>query len=115
MVSKPTRTPTFMIAGAPKSGTTALYEYLQTHPQVFVTDPKEPLFFAEDVGWHREIVTREEYDRLFDAARPQHTAIGEASAWYLHSSVALPQIAREFPEVKLIVMLRQPAEMLRSL
>jgi len=115
MVSPVRREPTFIIAGAPKCGTTALYEYLQTHPQVFVTDPKEPHFYAEDLGDHREIFSRREYQALFAGAGPQHTAIGEASAWYLHSSVAVPQIARELPHTKLIVMLRQPVDMLRSL
>jgi Sulfotransferase domain len=104
-----------MIVGAPKCGTTALYEYLQTHPQVFITDPKEPLYFAEDIGAHRNVFSRTEYESLFSTAGPQHLAIGEASAWYLHSSVALPTVKREFPDVKLIVMLRNPVEMVRSL
>ena len=52
MVCDISRGPTFMIVGAPKCGTTALYEYLQTHPQIFISDPKEPLYFAEDLGAH---------------------------------------------------------------
>jgi hypothetical protein len=104
-----------MIAGAPKCGTTALYEYLQTHPQVFLSDPKEPHFYADDLGAHRIIDTREEYEHLFSAAGPQHLAIGEASACYLHSAVALTQIARELPDIKLIIMLRNPVELIRSL
>jgi sulfotransferase family protein len=115
MVCENTRKPTFMIVGAPKCGTTALYEYLRTHPQVFISDPKEPHFYAEDLGAHRSIFTRAEYDRLFSAAGSQHSAIGEASAWYLHSQVALPTISRELPDTKLIVMLRNPVELLRSL
>lgn len=115
MVRNTLRKPTFMIAGAPKCGTTALYEYLQTHPQVFLSDPKEPHFYADDLNGHRSIVTRAEYERLFSAAGPQHLAIGEASPCYLHSAVALPQIARELPGIKLIIMLRNPVEMIRSL
>src|SRR4051812_4112884 len=87
--------PTFMIVGAPKCGTTALYEYLQTHPQIFISNPKEPLFYAEDLGAHRNVFSRGEYEKLFSTAGPQHLAIGEASAWYLHSSVALPTVKRE--------------------
>src|SRR6185295_10222300 len=115
MVRNSTRKPTFLIAGAPKCGTTALYEYLQTHPQVFLSDPKEPHFYANDLGAHRTIVTRGQYEKLFSAAGPQHLAIGEASAWYLHSAVALPAVARELPDAKLIVMLRNPVELIRSL
>src|SRR5438046_517218 len=95
--------PTFMIVGAPKCGTTALYEYLQTHPQVFISDPKEPHYFAEDLGAHRTVFNRAEYNALFSAAGSQHLAVGEASAWYLHSSVALPKVKCEFPDIKLIV------------
>ena len=115
MVSHANREPTFMIVGAPKCGTTALYEYLQTHPQVFISDPKEPHYFADDLGAHRSVYTRDEYDKLFAAAGPEHRAVGEASAWYLHSTLALPRIARELPNTKLIVMLRQPVDLLRSL
>jgi hypothetical protein len=82
---------------------------------VLLSDPKEPHFYAEDLGNHREVFTQTEYDRLFAAARPEHLAIGEASAWYLHSWVALPRVARELPDTKLIVMLRNPAELVLSL
>src|SRR5262249_437877 len=42
-------------------------------------------------------------------------AIGEASAWYMHSPVALPKIKQELPNIKLIIMLRNPVELVRSL
>jgi len=84
--------PTFMIIGAPKCGTTALYEYLQTHPQIFITEPKEPHFYADDLGDHRMIGTRAEYDELFKGVTANHLAVGEASACYMHSSVAMPKI-----------------------
>jgi hypothetical protein len=103
-----------VIAGAPKCGTTALYQYLQRHSRLFLTDPKEPHYFADDLLTHRTIVKRSDYIRLFERAGPAQL-IGEASAWYLHSMVAIPQLLRHRPDVKLIVMLRQPAELLASL
>lgn len=115
MIASERPRPNFMIAGAPKCGTTALYEYLSTHPRVFLTDPKEPHFYAEDLGDHRSVFTRAEYEALFAGVPPHNAAIGEASAWYLHSAVALPRIAQELADIKLIVMLRNPVEMLRSL
>jgi hypothetical protein len=115
MVCDIARKTNFMIAGAPKCGTTALYEYLQTHPQVFLPAIKEPAFFAEDVGDHREARTQAEYERLYTAAGPEHLAIGDASAWYMHSAVALPRIAKELPGTKFIIMLRNPVELVRSL
>src|SRR5262245_9050935 len=109
------RLPNFMIAGAPKSGTTALYRYLQTHPQIFLSEPKEPHFHAEDLGDHRQVVTREAYLKLFEHVRPEQTAVGEASVWSMHSSHALEKVSAEMPDIRLVVMLRSPVEMLRSL
>lgn len=107
--------PNFMIAGAPKCGTTALYRYLQTHPQVFLTEPKEPHYYAEDLGAHREVPQREAYLRLFDKVQPQHRAIGEASVWYMHSAHALERVKVEHPNVKLLILLRNPVDFVRSL
>ena len=42
------RLPDFFIVGHAKCGTTALYEMLKRHPQVFMSDPKEPMFFARE-------------------------------------------------------------------
>ena len=44
--------PNFFLFGAPKCGTTALYEYLRTHPNVFLPRLKEPHFFADDFLVH---------------------------------------------------------------
>jgi hypothetical protein len=108
------RGPSFIIAGGPKCGTTAIYQYLSTHPRIFLTTPKEPHFYADDLGTHREVQTRSEYERLFRQVTAQHQAIGEASVCYMHSKVALPKVRAEFPDVKLIVVLRQPIDFLRS-
>lgn len=107
--------PNFIIGGAPKCGTTALYEYLQTHPQVFLTNPKEPHYYAEDLGDHRSVFTHDEYQRLYAPATEQQTAVGEASVWYLHSSVALSRVKQDLPDVRLIILLRQPIDFLCSL
>src|SRR5688572_12731015 len=67
------RLPNFIIIGAAKSGTTALYHYLKQHPQVYMCPVKEPRFFAFEQGdlefsgpgdreLHRStVVTLEEY------------------------------------------------------
>jgi hypothetical protein len=57
--------PDFIIGGAPKCGTTALFEYLNQHPQVFTSTPKEPHFFASEGGETRVRgmrFTRKEYE-----------------------------------------------------
>lgn len=112
---RPMPLPNFMIAGAPKCGTTALYRYLQTHPQVFLTEPKEPHFYAEDLGAHREVPQREAYLRLFDNVQPQHRAIGEASVWYMHSAHALERVKADHPDIRLLILLRNPVDFVRSL
>src|SRR5690349_21884975 len=87
--------PNFFIVGAPKCGTTALYEYLRPHPNVFLPRVKEPHFFATDLGTYPAVKTRAAYDRLFADSLAEHTRVGEASVYYLRSSAALANI-REF-------------------
>lgn len=114
------RLPTFLIIGAAKSGTTSLYRYLMQHPQVFMSDPKEPRFFAYDGGLpdfggpgdrhaHRYTVTTwDAYTALFaDATAP---AIGEASPIYLYSAEAPARIHHHLPDVHLIAVLRNPVD-----
>src|SRR5262245_3782032 len=71
--------PDFVIAGAPKCGTTALYQYLQMHPRLFLCDPKEPHYFADDLLAHRTIVNHSDYLSLFEHA-DREQLVGEASA-----------------------------------
>ena len=107
--------PNFFIVGAPKCGTTALYEYLRPHPNVFMPEVKEPHFFAKDLGTYPRIKTDEEYAGLFAAATDQHLRIGEASVYYLRSSVAIPNIRQFNPEAKIIAMFRNPVDMVASM
>lgn len=107
--------PNFFIVGAPKCGTTALSEYLRGHPAVFLSRPKEPHFFAEDLPGTRYVTELPDYLRLFAARRPEQAAVGEASVWYLHSSLAIRRIHDFNPDARLVVMLRNPLAMIPSL
>jgi hypothetical protein len=116
--------PNFLIIGAAKSGTTALYRYLEQHPQVFMSPHKEPKFFAyenavmdyrgpgDDERRNRfTVTTLDAYTRLFDGVTAQHLAIGEASTSYLAlAQQAAPRIRHHLPGVKLIAMLRHPVD-----
>ena len=108
-------TPNFFIVGAPKCGTTALYEYLRPHPSIFMPRHKEPHYFASDLGTYPFIKTLADYQRLFDGARPQHLRVGEASVYYLRSTTAIANIRAFNPDAKLIAMFRNPVEMVHSL
>ncbi len=115
------RIPDFFIVGHPKSGTTALYEMLKRHPQIFMPDLKEPRFLASDLhsrfaptGSSAVPNTLEEYLALFAPARPEQR-VGEASPSYLRSRAAAAAIAELQPEARIIAILREPADFLRSL
>jgi hypothetical protein len=99
----------------PKCGTTALYEYLRDHPQIFLPSLKEPHFFSEELRAHRSVFSWKDYVKLFAGAGPAHRAVGEASPYYLPSRVALPRIRSQMKDARLIVMLRPPDAFLRSL
>jgi len=105
--------PNFIIAGAPKCGTTSLYNYLQQHPEVYMPEVKEPCFFFSETAsqlppW-TSIRTLKDYQKLFQPA--QHAkAIGEASTAYLYSKTAAATIKQCIPKAKIIAILRDPAE-----
>jgi Sulfotransferase domain len=107
--------PNFFIVGAPKCGTTALYEYLRPHPNIFMSAVKEPHFFAKDLGTYPRIKTAEDYARLFAESTDVHLRVGEASVYYLRSSVALANIHGFNPAAKIIAMFRNPVDMVYSL
>ncbi len=119
-VEPPGRLPDFFIVGHAKSGTTALYEMLKGHPQIFMPDSKEPWFFASEL--HERTPPRPQgtpqtlaqYRALFAAAHKQQR-VGEASALYLWSRTAAGRIAAVAPGAKVIAILREPASFLRSL
>ena len=103
--------PDFYIVGAFKCGTTALYDYLRPHPQIFMPFHKEPLFFGDDLTRRYGRMTRDQYEALFAGARPGQR-IGEASAWYLYSRSAAQEIKAAAPEAQIIVMLRNPVDVM---
>lgn len=116
----PCRSPNLFIIGAPKCGTTALSSYLATHPNIFMSETagiKETHYFCTDLVLSHLRTIRDEstYYRLFDAAVPEHLYLGEASASYLFSEVALPSLLTLQPNARLILMLRNPLELVESL
>jgi hypothetical protein len=103
------------IVGAPKSGTTAMDQYLAAHPQVFMAK-KEMHAFGADLRFGEQFYRRdlEAYQAEF-ASRNGELHAGESSVWYLFSKQAASEIHAFNPAARIIIMLREPAEMLYSL
>lgn len=118
-----TTVPTFLVAGGARCGTTGLVEGLRAHPRVFVTQPKEPHYFAfhrlgakftapgDDHTINRVAVTdRDAYLALYPA-KHDYLALGDGSVSTLYyAGEALPEVLRINPSMKLIVLLREPVE-----
>lgn len=120
-------TPSFLIIGAGKSGTTSVWRYLDQHPEVFMSPVKEPNFFAlkgqsltsgddPDRMHHypQSVTTWDDYQELF-ADAPPDAVTGEASPMYLYDDRAPANIEQHLgTNVRLVAFLRQPAERLFS-
>jgi len=106
--------PNFLIIGAMKAGTSSLYHYLRVHPQVFMPAAKELSFFAREPEGRRNL---EWYRKQFVAARPDATAVGEASTMYTKYP-RIPGVPERIeaciPRAKLIYVVRDPIERIRS-
>ena len=116
--------PNLFIVGQPKSGTTALHQFLGQHPEIYMSSIKEPHFFCADFhlesdrayGRQRFFDFRSEsaYLQLFSRAKEVKIA-GESSTNYLYSQVAAEKIHNFNPDAKIIIILREPAKFIYSL
>lgn len=114
--------PNFLITGAAKSGTSSLHFYLTQHPEIFMTPEKQTYFFAyensepvfhgpgDQLEMQRHLITDvEDYKAKF-AGVTNEKAIGEACSVYLYDENAPLSIKHHIPNVKQIIILRNPAE-----
>lgn len=114
------RMPEFFVVGHHKCGTTALYEMLRRHPQIYMPEVKETWYFAPElrsVERRRRPAERpetlEQYLSLFEAAQPEQR-VGENSPAYLMSHEAARRIGDAQPGARIIAIVREPASFLRS-
>lgn len=106
--------PNLFIVGAPKCGTTAMHTYLGQHPEIFMSKEKENNHFATDLlSGNDPFRSDARYFAMFEGA-DDAKIIGESSVFYLFSKVAAANIYHYNPEAKIIIMLRNPVEMLQS-
>ena len=106
--------PTFLIIGAQKAGTTSLHAYVARHPDVLTATKKEVEYFsrhyANGEAWylaHFPLAARAVARRLMRRTVP---AVGEASATYLFHPLAHRWANAFNPEMKLVVVLRDPVD-----
>ena len=117
----PPNLPDFLLIGAAKAGTTSVYDALGQHPDVYASPVKEPCFFAfggnrpgyrgpGDAAWlDRVPFDLAAYQALF-AGRTTEKVAGEGSHWYLYGEQAAAHIRRYVPDVRLVAVLRDPAD-----
>ena len=109
--------PNFFIVGAAKAGTTSLYEYLRQHPDVFMPHDKEPWYFCglKEPAPYSAVKYPDfaSYLEIFAEAGGR-SAIGEASVSYLTSPEAASKIHARYPDARIIIVLRNPADRVYS-
>lgn len=92
-----------------------MYAYLRQHPEIWVSVHKEPHFFGSDLTPLPGAIREEPlYLELFAGAGDRPRA-GEGSVWYLLSEKAASEIRAFAPAARIIVLLREPAQMIHSL
>jgi len=106
------RWPNFFIVGAPKAGTTSLYEYLKNVPEIYMSPVKEPNYFSvenldDNEQEMRSVRKKEQYLMLFNN---DAKILGEASAYYLSNPEAPKLIHKVSPNAKILISLRDPVE-----
>ncbi len=118
--------PNFFVVGMGKAGTTSLYRYLKQHPEVYLPLVKEPRYFSfkgrrpefsgpldEELVNNTTVYERGTYYALFDAVTKE-SAVGEISPSYIHLSGCATAIHEELPDAKIILILRNPAQVAYS-
>ena len=114
------RVPNLIVIGAARSGTTALYEHLRQHPQIFLSSSKEANYFAfegEPLDYrgpgadfvNNSTPSWDSYLKLF-AGAPSDAVIGDISPLYLYAPKAAERIRARLPDARLVAILRNPIE-----
>jgi hypothetical protein len=102
--------PNLLLVGTPKAGTTSVHNYLDAHPEVFMSRVKEPHYFSE-VGPNCPTVDAindwREYTDLFADSKDARI-VGESSISYLHCTMAVERIRKVLGKPRILIILREP-------
>jgi hypothetical protein len=96
-----TGAPTFLIPGAPKAGTSTLFQHLRSHPDICMSEPKEPNIFFGHFG-------EREYVEACFRHRTREKAFGDGTATYMIQPEVPRRIHDVVPNAKFIIALREP-------
>ncbi|MEZ4287931.1 MAG: sulfotransferase [Polyangiales bacterium] len=108
------RLPDFVCIGAPKCGTTWLFDNLHEHPEVFVPDFKETNYFSVS-RWGAEYESQPlSYYLSFFKNAPASTVVGDISTNVLHDPYCGERLQALVPDAKIVVMLRDPVSRAQS-
>lgn len=106
--------PAFIVIGAHRGGTSSFYHYLTEHPDIGAATTKEVNFFDRNFHkgtlWYRAHFPSLAYQRYAEGRRHTSFITGEASPYYLFHPHVPRRIATTLPRVKLIALLRNPAD-----
>lgn len=112
------------VVGTAKSGTTSLYNYLFQHPDIFLPNVKEIHYYSnaiskrkrdfiipkENKQYHTKVIKdRKNYEALFKKAKDE-IYLADCSPSYFYDSNAATKIYKDFPDAKIIVILREPMD-----
>src|SRR6267143_3221455 len=98
----------FILAGAQKSGTTALHYFLEKHPNVTMGERQEMHFFDNDAMF----VSQADYAQLhkhYPLLTPS-TIAGDCTPSYMYHELAAERIWKYNPKIKLVILLRNPVD-----
>ena len=106
--------PDFLIIGAQKCGTTSLYVYLSRHPQIIPASQKEIHFFDlnydRGIDWYLSKFPAKINPQRWRSEGGEAILTGESSPYYLFHPSVPQRVKQLFPDIKLIVLLRDPVE-----
>lgn len=106
--------PDFLIIGAARCGTTSLYKYLIQHPNIAPATGKEVYFFdkkySKGLNWYRSFFPFKSKTIFSSNSIEKKILTGEATPRYLYHPHSPKRIFKTLPNVKLIVLLRNPID-----
>ncbi|HET6213709.1 MAG TPA: sulfotransferase [Micromonosporaceae bacterium] len=107
--------PSFLVCGGQRCGTTSLYRALAAHPAVLKAVLHKGVHYF-DTAYHRGLGWYRAHFPLQRTARRVSSSVGvpaqafESSPYYMYHPHAVARIARDLPDVRLVVLVRDPVE-----